>query len=92
VTQLFPAMLMSLSRRNPVTSWGAMAGIVVGVGTVAVMTARGLGVGNVAPFLPASLQDLNVGSVALGLNIGVTALVSAGRPSFLKKRSKKLLL
>jgi hypothetical protein len=56
------------------------------------MTARGLGVGKVAPFLPASLQDLNVGSVALGLNIGVTALVSAGRPSFLKKRSKKLLL
>ncbi len=77
VTQLFPSLIMSLTRRNPVTWQGAMAGILVGVGTVAVMTWQGLTFGSLFPWLPGPVQDLNVGIVALTLNVIATAGVSA---------------
>ncbi len=76
VTQLFPSLVMSLARRNPVTREGAVAGLVVGVATVAVMTAGGITLGTLLPGLPGPVQDLNVGAVALTLNVAVTALVS----------------
>ena len=77
VTQLFPSVIMSLTRRNPVTKWGAGAGMVVGVLVVAWLTLGGYTTGDVLPFLPASLEHLNVGVVALVANIVVTAAVSA---------------
>jgi SSS family solute:Na+ symporter len=76
VTQLFPSLIMSLSARNWVTRQGAIAGIVVGVATVAVMTVRGLTVADFVPGLPSGLVDLNVGIVALTLNVAVTVVVS----------------
>jgi SSS family solute:Na+ symporter len=76
VTQLFPALIMSLTARNWVTRQGAIAGIVVGVAIVAVMTVKSLTVASFVPGLPAGLQDLNVGVVALTLNVVVTTLVS----------------
>ena len=77
VTQVFPALIMSLRPRCPVTRQGAIAGIVAGVATVAVMTARGLSFADLAPGLPLGLSDLNVGVVALSLNVAATAAVSA---------------
>jgi len=77
VTQLFPAMIGSLMRRNPVTTPGAIAGIVVGVATVAVLTLTKATVGSLFPFLPLPLQDLNVGIVAMALNLIALIAVSA---------------
>ena len=77
VTQLLPAMIGSLMRRNPVTTPGAIAGIFVGVATVAVLTLTKATVGSLFPFLPAPLQDLNVGIVALVLNLVALVAVSA---------------
>ncbi len=77
VTQIFPALIMSLLERRAVTKQGAIAGIVAGVATVAVMTARGLTFADLAPGLPFGLSDLNVGVVALTLNVAAMAGVSA---------------
>jgi solute:Na+ symporter, SSS family len=77
VTQLFPSLLMSLRRHNPVTKQGAFAGICVGVITVAVITSLGTSLATIAPEAPQAFQDLNIGIVALGLNIVATAVVSA---------------
>jgi SSS family solute:Na+ symporter len=77
VTQLFPALIASLAPRNPVTTPGAIAGIVVGVAAVMVLTLTGATVGTLFPFLPLALRDLNVGIVALVLNVVALALVSA---------------
>lgn len=77
VTQLFPSVIMSLTRRNPVTKWGAGAGMVVGVAVVAWLTLGKYTVGEILPFLPAAMGHLNVGIVALVLNVLVTAGVSA---------------
>ena len=76
VTQLFPALLASLAERNPLTAKGAGAGILVGVTIVAVTTLTKAKIGTYAPWLPDWVQDLNIGIVALTLNIAVAVAVS----------------
>jgi solute:Na+ symporter, SSS family len=83
VTQLFPALAASFLRQNFVTTQGAFAGIVVGVAAVAGTTITGATFGGLFPGLPQVLQDLNVGIVALGLNV-VTMLVV----TFVTRRQK----
>jgi solute:Na+ symporter, SSS family len=80
VTQLFPSVVMSLLERNPVSKWGAGAGMVAGVVIVAWLTLGGYTVGSVLPFLPSALHHLNVGIVALVANVVVCALVSLVTP------------
>ena len=82
VTQLFPALLCSLLPRNPLTKYGAAAGIVVGVVVVAFVTETKIGFADMLPFLPAWVGDINVGFAALILNVVAAALVSlATRPA-----------
>jgi SSS family solute:Na+ symporter len=77
VTQLFPALVMSLRRHNPLTSAGVFAGIVVGIATVAATSLTHTSMASLFPGLPEALRDLNLGIVALALNILTLAVVSA---------------
>jgi SSS family solute:Na+ symporter len=77
VTQLFPALVMSLARRNPLTSTAVFAGIVVGIATVAATSLTHTTMASLFPTLPEALRDLNIGIVALVLNIVTLAVVSA---------------
>jgi SSS family solute:Na+ symporter len=82
VTQLFPALLLSLVRPGWATRAGAIAGIVVGVGVVAAMTFTGATPGSsttvdsLVSGLPGFIAQLNLGVVALVVNFAVTAVVS----------------
>ena len=77
VTQLFPTLIASLLPRNPVTRQGAIAGICVGVATVAATSLTHTTVAMLFPALPETLRDLNIGIVALVLNTATVAVVSA---------------
>ncbi|HWT35673.1 MAG TPA: sodium:solute symporter family protein, partial [Paraburkholderia sp.] len=77
VTQLFPAVICSLAPRNRATRQGASCGIVVGVAVVAATTLFKLSVGQLMPFLPDALKDVNIGFIALALNVVVFVVVSA---------------
>jgi SSS family solute:Na+ symporter len=77
VTQLFPSLLASLLPRNPVTREGAFAGICVGVATVAATSLTHTSVAVLLPGLPETLRDLNIGIIALLLNLVATGAVSA---------------
>jgi SSS family solute:Na+ symporter len=77
VIQLFPALVASLLGRNPVTREGAFAGIVAGVVTVATITLTHTTIGGLFPSLPSAIRDLNVGIIALGVNLVVLVAVSA---------------
>ncbi|HEV3105966.1 MAG TPA: sodium:solute symporter, partial [Trinickia sp.] len=77
VTQLFPAVVCSVGARNRVTKQGAFAGIVAGVAVVAVTTLTHASIGQWFPFLPDKLKDVNVGLLALTLNVVVLVIVSA---------------
>ncbi|HLH47961.1 MAG TPA: sodium:solute symporter family protein [Roseiarcus sp.] len=78
VTQFFPAIVCSLMRNNPLTKAGAFAGIAVGVATVVAVTLSHSTIATLAPFLPKPIQEINVGFLALILNVIVAAIVSAG--------------
>lgn len=77
VTQLFPTLIASLLPHNPVTKEGALAGICVGVATVAATSLTHTSVAALFPELPETLRDLNIGIVALVLNLVALAVVSA---------------
>ncbi|WP_315837669.1 sodium:solute symporter [Bradyrhizobium prioriisuperbiae] len=77
VTQLFPALACSLARRNLATKQGAMAGIVVGVLVVAATTVTRTNVAQLFPFLPDMVKDINIGFLALAMNVFTCALVSS---------------
>jgi len=76
VTQLFPVLLASLMRNNPVTRIAAFASVIVGEATVAWVTLTKSTVAALFPFLPAPLADLNVGIVALVLNVVTLVVVT----------------
>lgn len=77
VTQLFPALVASLMERNPVTREGAIAGILVGEATVALISLGHVTFDTLFPALPQWFRDLNVGIVALAANLVVMVVVSA---------------
>lgn len=77
VTQLFPAVACSLAARRWVTKQGAFVGIIAGVAVVATTTLTHASVGQWFPFLPDSLKDVNIGFIALTLNLVVMTIVSA---------------
>lgn len=78
VTQLFPALLFSLHRQPWVNKYGAFAGITAGVLTVAYVTISKVTIASMFPNWPAVIKDLNIGVIALLVNIvvmfGVTFL------------------
>jgi SSS family solute:Na+ symporter len=76
VTQLFPALVCSLMRYNFATKEGAIAGILAGVATVATVTLTQTTLGKLVPSLPQAVQDLNIGLVALIVNVVVLIIVS----------------
>jgi len=76
VTQLFPSLFACLLPRNPFTKEGAIAGIIVGVGTVAVVSGSGLSIITFFPGAPSVFKEVNTGFIALGFNVMIALLVS----------------
>ena len=77
VTQLFPALVFSLARRQWITREGAAAGILAGVATVAAISVTRATVATLFPSLPVQIKEMNVGIIALGVNFLVLVAVSA---------------
>ena len=77
VTQLFPSLVLSLARNRWITREGAAAGIVAGVATVAAVSLTHTTIGTLFPALPVEIKELNVGIVALAVNVVVLVAVSA---------------
>jgi solute:Na+ symporter, SSS family len=83
VTQLFPSLVLSLARPRWVNRYGAMAGIVAGVGMVAAMSFTGATpetastVDSFIGGLPSFLAQMNLAILALAVNLVVTLGVSA---------------
>ena len=76
VTQLFPALLLSLGQRQRVSAASAIAGIVAGELTVVFLTVTSASVATLLPGAPQMVKDLNVGFVALAVNACVMCIVA----------------
>jgi solute:Na+ symporter, SSS family len=86
VTQLFPALVLSLADNRWVTRQGAAAGIVAGVATVAAISLTHTTIGSLFPALPVQIKELNVGLIALAVNVVVLVVVSAGARLVMARR------
>ncbi|WP_139840700.1 sodium:solute symporter family transporter [Gottfriedia acidiceleris] len=82
VLQLFPALIVTFLKRNPVTKIGAVAGILSGLVTVAYVTIKNTTFGTIFPHAPQFLKDFDSGFIAFTINIvfmfgvsGITYLV-----------------
>jgi SSS family solute:Na+ symporter len=76
VTQLFPALVCSLFPRQIITKQGAIAGMGIGLLIVAYITLSGSTIATMFPGVPQYMKDLNVGIVALLVNVIVMFVVS----------------
>ncbi|MBI1795687.1 MAG: sodium:solute symporter [Candidatus Eisenbacteria bacterium] len=76
VTQLFPALVLSLGETPWATPAGAIAGIVTGEAAVIWLSASGVTLAKLFPTWPGTITDLNIGIVAMVANIAVLVLVS----------------
>ena len=76
VTQLFPALILSLGEHPKISSTAAFAGILAGELTVASITLSGSTVATLIPSAPQLIKDLNVGIVALIVNVVVLSVVA----------------
>ncbi|MGH7654133.1 MAG: sodium:solute symporter family protein, partial [Gemmatimonadaceae bacterium] len=76
VTQLMPALLLSLGPRPRASAAGAFAGILAGEIVVAYTTISGQTLPALIPSAPQAIKDLNVGIVALVVNVVVLGAVS----------------
>ena len=76
VTQLFPALVLSLGVAPRISSRAALAGIAAGEVTVAGVTLSGTSLGTLLPGWPAVITELNVGIIALVVNVVVMSLVA----------------
>ncbi|MEY2192000.1 hypothetical protein AB7942_04575 [Neobacillus sp. BF23-41] len=76
ITQLAPAFFFSLLKRNFVTKYGAFAGIIAGGLLVSTMSLGNITIGQLFPFIPQVIKDLNVGIIALFVNTLVLVVVS----------------
>jgi len=77
VTQLAPALYLSLPERPLATKAGAIAGVLAGEATIASIQLSGTTLAKVFPSWPSAITDLNIGVVALIVNIMVLLAVSA---------------
>jgi SSS family solute:Na+ symporter len=76
VTQLMPAVLLSLWDRPRASAAGACAGILAGELVVAYLTISGASLPELIPAAPQVIKDLNIGIVALVVNVLVLGAVS----------------
>jgi SSS family solute:Na+ symporter len=76
VTQLFPSVVLAIPAIPWATRAGAFAGILVGEATVAYMTIGHVTLGKLLPTVSPLITDLNIGIVAMLLNILTVVSVS----------------
>jgi SSS family solute:Na+ symporter len=71
-------LALSLAKKQWATPVGAAAGIGAGVATVAAVSLTHTTIATLFPALPVPIQELNVGLIALAVNVIVLFVVSVG--------------
>ncbi|QCJ44994.1 sodium:solute symporter family protein [Bacillus sp. S3] len=76
ITQLVPALIFGFFDTKFMNAYGAMAGIVTGVSIVLVNAVTSFKLIDIFPTIPSALNDINIGFVAIAVNIFIGVLVS----------------
>ncbi|MFP7357866.1 sodium:solute symporter family protein [Kurthia gibsonii] len=92
ISQLVPALIFSFYGTNILNKYGVMSGIAVAVFYIAYMTITSSKLNTFFENIPSQINDLNLGAVALVLNLIVGLIVSVCTKSIVKKEEQKVLI
>jgi len=76
ITQLVPALIFGFFNTKLMNKYGAIAGIITGVSIVLFNAVTSFKLVNIFPNIPSSINDINIGFVAIGINIIISVGVS----------------
>lgn len=88
ITQLVPAMAFNFFNSKYMNKFGAMAGILTGVSIVLFNAVTSFKLVNIFPNIPSVINDINIGFVAILINIAVGVIVSLLTNSIVRKQNQ----
>jgi solute:Na+ symporter, SSS family len=91
ITQLVPALIFGFFNNRFMNAYGAIAGIITGVTIVLFNAVTAFKLVNVFPNIPSVLNDINIGFVAIAVNIFIGVSVSLVTSTFAARESSKVV-
>jgi solute:Na+ symporter, SSS family len=76
ITQLVPALIFGFFNTRLMNKYGAIAGILTGVSLVLFNAITSFKLVNIFPNIPSAINDINIGFIAIGVNIFIGLSVS----------------
>lgn len=76
ITQLVPAMLFGFFTTKYMNKYGAIAGIITGVSIVLLNAVTSFKLSTIFPDIPSVIDDINIGFVAIAVNVFIGIFVS----------------
>lgn len=76
ITQLVPALIFGFFNTKLMNKYGAIAGILTGVSLVLFNAITSFIILNIFPNIPSAINDINIGFIAIGVNIFIGLSVS----------------
>lgn len=87
ITQLVPALIFGFFNTRFMNKYGAIAGILTGVSIVLFNAVTSFKLVNIFPNIPSALNDINIGFVAIGINILIGVGVSLATNTLVDKEN-----
>ncbi|KAB2329349.1 sodium:solute symporter family protein [Cytobacillus depressus] len=90
ITQLVPAMLFGFFNTKFMNKYGAIAGILTGVSIVLFNAITKFKLINIFPNIPSAINDINIGFVAIAVNIFIGVSVSLLTNAIVEKENARV--
>lgn len=87
ITQLVPALIFGFFNTRYMNKYGAIAGILTGVSIVLFNAVTSFKLVNIFPNIPSAINDINIGFVAIGINILIGVGVSLATNTLVDKEN-----
>lgn len=91
ITQLVPALIFGFFNTKFMNAYGAIAGIITGVSIVLFNSVTAFKLVNIFPNIPSVINDINIGFVAIAINIFIGVSVSLLTNTFVARESSKVV-
>ncbi|WP_066250311.1 sodium:solute symporter family protein [Neobacillus drentensis] len=91
ITQLVPALIFGFFNTKFMNAYGAIAGIITGVSIVLFNSITSFKLVNMFPNIPSVINDINIGFVAIAVNIFIGVSVSLITYIFVARESSKVI-
>jgi solute:Na+ symporter, SSS family len=90
ITQLVPALIFGFFNTKFMNKYGAIAGILTGVSIVLFNAITAFKLVNIFPNIPSAINDINIGLIAIGINIFIGVSVSLITNTLIERENSRI--